>query len=117
MMQVYWDDVELPFSDTPSTALPRADTIDGLAAAGEELHWVYKGLVGVLTPEILRQEYDTFIALQQQRHRREPVPKRVGKFVWSQTVPLAEADRLRQLRQSCPADQTTAGDKPRNLPA
>jgi len=116
-LDVDWDDVELPFVDPPSFTALGGPLFEAGVEKGLGVVWRYKGLIGYLIPAIVKQEYNTYHALQQQRHRREPMPKHVGKFLWSQTVTLAEAIRLCQLCEADAASKAEPHEDTPGLPA
>jgi len=116
---VDWPDIEMPFDDPPSTALPTEEDLEALVAAGGAIHWCYHGLVRVLLPATIADALDTYRAYKQQRHRRVPVPPHVGKFLWAQTVSMGEAaiaDALAkkpdQPPQAGPADEAASTGEP-----
>lgn len=68
-------------------------------------HWNNKGLVGVLTPEVMGNALDIFTAYIRQKHRRVAIPNHAGRFFWGQTVPLKHAD---QSLQPGPTDEAAS---------
>lgn len=109
---VLYDEPELPFIDVPSLhGTPSTLDFRTWAANGWDIHWNYRGLVGVLPNNVIVNTLAEYDAHQSKRHRREAVPKGVGKFTWSQTISLEEAEKLRKSNASPEtASGSEAGD-------
>lgn len=99
---IHHDQTELLFDHIPMLA----DLIQSVGK-GQAWHWNYQGLVGVLTPEVLSNGLDIYLAYKKQRNRREPIPRHVGRFFWAQTIPLQIADNL-------PKSGTAGESRPNN---
>lgn len=80
------------------TAYLRIDCI-----TGRPWHWDHNGLRRVLTLPVLQNAlavYDDHTL----KHRREAMPKGVGRFTWDQTVSVEEAEKA--------VDASPSGDAP-----
>lgn len=90
------NDEEMSFSDSPSKGHPSTEHIRALVDASRDLHWYYHGMLGVIPHGVVANalaEYDDHLS---KRHRREAVPKAVGKFTWGQTLTLEQVYELRR---------------------
>lgn len=91
---IRWDDVELPFGNPPSTAVPKVPDLIHDAEAGMDWHWYYKGLLGIIPNATLRNAAEEWRIYDERGPRRDGTPKSVGKFTWAQTVSMEEAKKF-----------------------
>jgi hypothetical protein len=108
---IQWDDISLPFGNSPSIAIPTIETLREDVGAGYEWHWFYRGLLGVITIERMRNALDAWDRAQMQRHRREPVSCDVGIFRWSDVVSV---DERQKMADAGPDADATPGREPHN---
>lgn len=89
-----WDDLALPFGDPPSTLVPTVEMLRADIADGMLWHWRYRGLLGILSLPVMQNALAAYDAYKRHRHQREPVPKAVGVFNWSDTISSQEWNEL-----------------------
>lgn len=92
--QIHWDDITLPFAKSASRSVPDSEILRKDCETGAEWHWYYRGLLGIITLDRMKNALAAWDAVQMQRHRREPVPESVGVFRWSDVISMEERQKL-----------------------
>lgn len=75
-----------------------------------EWHWCHHGLMHVIPLPVMRNALAEYFDFLRQKQGREPMPRHVGKFLWGQTISVA--DHLKQVNESPharPADEAPGG--------
>lgn len=104
---INWDEPTLPFGKSPSGAVPSINHLNMDIRMKAEWHWYNKGVLGILTVEVMENALDTWAAWQRKTDRREPMPDAVGKFYWEQTI--SAKDREKMVETGTPGDTAPGG--------
>lgn len=101
-------DTEIPFADPPTVNIPTLEVLRQDVAEGRSWLWNYKGVVGVIPWTVLYNELGIYDNWATMRGRRERMPRGVGRFTWSQTTLLDEAENT--LEATASDEAGTEGD-------
>lgn len=110
--KVEWDDVEIPFLNPPSTALPAFATLCGDINEGDVWwEWSYKGMKGYLCPAVLANGVQAAMDAMKGQKRWAGVPRDATRFMWRQTTPSMNQE-LEELVEARPDAEPSGRGEP-----